>query len=413
MRQLWRGFATLLLVLTSCASENRPNRAKELETDSNSSPEAGSFLTADPIQMGLFDNDGLHPDTESPCGATALALEFRRPNFYFVLDGSGSMLDSIPRGSSLEDSQGNSITLATRFDALILAIEKVLAVVGHRVNFGATIFPGNDAACGPGEEVFALRAGDAVSYAVAGNYGPILKELLYGLHRHSPDGGTPVAATLTELLPVLMDRDEDSYVFLLTDGAPNCNSQVACDVSACLPNLESVLLTDATGNAISCESPVNCCDQQILGPESCLDEPGSRQSIQALRDVGVNTYVIGIPGSDNYADVLDSLAVAGGTARSSAPLYYRVDDATELSQTVSALGQALALSCRIELTEPPLNLDLVNVFFDGQVLDYDTDDGWRWQNDLQIELLGESCELWREGQVLQADIVAGCPSQLR
>lgn len=413
MRQFWRKAVGLLLCLASCGDQGRPGRAKSLQSGTDSASAPNSILAADPTQAGLIDVDTLHPATESPCGATAIALEFRRPDLYFVLDGSGSMLDSIPPGAGLRDNDGSAVLLSTRFDASIWAIEKVLAEVGHRVNFGASIFPGKDDTCGPGEEVFELQPGDAVSYAVGGIYGPILKELLFGLHRHSPSGATPVAATLTDLLPRLLQGGRDSHVFLLTDGAPNCNTQVACEASACLPNLQRAILTDSAGDSFSCESPLNCCGPELLGPESCLDEPGSRQAIAALTNAGVSTYVIGIPGSDDYADVLDSLAIAGGTARPQAPLYYRVADAAELSQTVSALGQALALSCTIELTEAPPETELVNVFFDGQVVEYDSDNGWRWQGELRLKLLGTSCDLWRGGQVLQADIVAGCPSVLR
>lgn len=413
MRQSWQCYAGGLLALLGCNSAERPGLALDAEGLDGLRSGRDSVVVTDPTKPVLTDGVPLHPDTQSPCGATAVALEFQRPDLYFVLDGSGSTDDSIPRGSNLVDRQGVSVSLHSRFDALIFAVERVLSEVGHRVNFGATIFPAEDTVCGPGEEIFPIRAGDVVSYAVGGTYGPVLSDLLFALHHHSPDGGTPVAATLTELLPRLANSQRSPYIFLLTDGAPNCNPEVPCNAEACVPNLEGTTLGSSIGTTISCESPVNCCSEDLLGPNSCLDEPGSAAAVRALADIGIQTYVIGIPGSNAYSDVLDSLAIAGGTARPSAPFYYKVADASELTATVSSLGKSIALSCTIELTELPPLPDLVNVFFDGQLVEYDPENGWNWQNDQRIELIGDSCELWQAGQVLQADIVAGCPSVIR
>jgi hypothetical protein len=136
-------------------------------------------------------------------------------------------------------------------------------------------------------------------------------------------------------------------------------------------------------------------------------------AVNALAQAGVRTFVIGIPGSDAYAGVLDQLALGGGMARSGSPSYYRVSDAAQLIDTVSRLGLGVALSCSIELEEPPPEPNLVNVFFDGKLVPADPDNGWTFLDAQTVQLLGSSCELLKTGEVLQADIVAGCPVVIR
>jgi hypothetical protein len=78
-------------------------------------------------------------------------------------------------------------------------------------------------------------------------------------------------------------------------------------------------------------------------------------------------------------------------------------------ETVSALGRQVALSCTIELTEPPPDPNLVNLFFDGELIAADPVDGWRFTDERTVNVVGAACELMQTGQVLQADIIAGCP----
>jgi hypothetical protein len=254
-----------------------------------------------------------------------------------------------------------------------------------------------------------LTAGDTVSFAVSGQIGPVLEGLMFSVYRRTPRGGTPVAAALRSILPTLSQRTTESYVFLLTDGGPNCNPQARCGPESCIPNIENATLSET----VSCQAPLNCCDGTYFGPDNCLDDGGSTAAVQALAELGVKTYVIGIPGSGAYADLLGRLAVAGGTAREGSTAYYGAQDADELVETVSTLGRSVSLSCTIELAEPPPDRRLVNLFFDGQVVPADETDGWIWLDERTVRVTGSSCALMETGQVLQADIVAGCPVIIR
>ena len=350
----------------------------------------------------LVDPEAPEPVLESPCGAATVALEFVRPNLYFTIDASGSMLEAIPAGTPNADVP---FPPGDRYGALALAIETLLRRIGHRVKYGARLFPSGDAQCDIGEEVMTLTNGDSVSFAVSGEVGPVLRELMFEIRRRTPRGATPVAQALSGTLGSVQNQAEDTYVFLVTDGAPNCNLTTSCSIDRCIPNIEHALLTEQ----FVCDDSVNCCEPGLYGPENCLDDAGSLAAVQDLAGQGVRTVVIGIPGSDAYSDLLDELALAGGLPRAGSPSYYRVNDAEELTTTLGALGLEVALSCTIELVEAPPDPTLVNVYFDRQLVPADPVDGWTFIAPQTVQIVGQSCSLMQAGQVLQADIVAGCP----
>jgi len=365
----------------------------------------------EPEPASLIDtpSEDLPPDLASPCGAATVALEFVRPNLYFAIDASGSMLEDIPRSDATVPAVGTAPLPSDRFGVLSAAIQGLLERVGHRVNYGATLFPSGEATCDAGEEILGLSQGDRVSSAVSGELGPVLRDLMFSIHRRTPRGGTPIALALRGLLPKLRGRGSETYLFLVTDGGPNCNLEANCGPESCIPNIEHVSLSEE----LRCEAPLNCCDPSLTGPQNCLDANASEAAVQALAAAGVRSFVIGIPGSEAYADLMDRLALAGGMARPESPNYYRVSDAEQLVATVGSLGLGVALSCGIELATPPPDPSLVNVYFDGQIVPADPIDGWAFTDTRTVQLLGNACELLKTGQVLQADIVAGCPVVIR
>jgi hypothetical protein len=390
---LWRA-AGLLFWLLGCGEPERP-------------PPIADPLPAETDPAFIADSL-LMPEAESPslCGAATVKLEFVRPDLYFAIDASGSMLETIPRAAGEGSSQFVTID---RYRSLAGAIQTLLSRVGHRVNYGATLFPTADQTCDAGEEVQALTPGDTVSFAVSGEMGPVLRHLMFSINRRTPRGGTPVAQALAGLLPKLRGRSSASYVFLLTDGGPNCDGVTGCGPESCIPNLEHVQFRED----LFCAPPINCCDPSIFGPENCLDGEHSNDAVRALAEAGIRTFVIGIPGSDAFAQVLDQLAESGGLARAGSPRYYRVTDAEELEATLGSLGLEVALGCTIELTKPATDPLLVNLFFDGQLVPADPVDGWTFLDESTVQVLGAACSLMQSGQVLQADIVAGCPVVIR
>jgi hypothetical protein len=392
----WRvGAALLWPLLLGCQEATRPAPI----ADPKPTPlEPGSLV--DPVPTPVA-------NTNSPCGAATVSLDFVRPNLYFAIDASGSMTDGIPRGEGTNYAIGS--VPANRYAALSRALQSLLSRVGHRVNYGATLFPTGEVSCDAGEEIHALGPGDDVSFAVSGEAGPVLRSFMFNVSRRTPQGGTPVAQALSALAQRLSGAGPDTYVFLLTDGGPNCNPRARCGIETCIPNIERVRVSDD----FTCNDEVNCCDDGLFGSDNCLDTDGSLTAVQALAEAGVRTFVIGMPGSEAYSSLLDQLALAGGVAQQDSPHYYRVADAETLSATVSALGVTLALGCDIELESAPPDPSLVNLFFDGQIIPSDPVDGWTLSNETTVQVLGAACDLLQTGQVLQADVVAGCPIVLR
>lgn len=315
------------------------------------------------------------------CSCTEVALLVDAPNLYFVLDRSGSMGDD-----------GKWTTVRT-------VVANVITRLGPRAQFGAMMFPGRDDDCTVGVEAMSLRPGDVP----AGTPGPVSKAFLQGTAIGAA-GGTPTAATLRALLPKLSALGKRTFAILATDGGPNCNGAASCAAAACLPNIESY-------GGCAPGGPPNCCDPMYYGPLQCLDEQPTVDAVTALATAGVQTYVIGVPGSGPYAGVLDALATAGGTARSASPKYYRVDstDTAALSTALSQIAAKISATCTYPLAKTPDDPSLVNVFVDDGPIANDPVDGWTLWGDV-VTLMGKTCARVLSGDALSVRVVEGCPT---
>jgi hypothetical protein len=307
------------------------------------------------------------------------------PNLYFVLDRSGSMVDS------------------NKWGQVKVALAALLTQLGPRVRFGATVFPdpSNMNGCGPGAEVFATRQGDFP----AGWEGPNTRALLTKLDSIGAAGGTPTAATLQAVLPIAQQLPGRTYVILATDGGPNCNPKAKCGFADCQPNIESE-------GACSPQGPVNCClGSGYGGASSCNDGEPTVEAAAAIAGAGIPVYVLGIPGSAPYAAVLDELAGAGGTARTGEPQYYAVDTADQaaLLAALKKIAATITGTCTLTLDAVPPDPGQINVFFDQSVLPQSGADGWTLDGST-VTILGSSCQKILNGDVLDVRVVAGCPT---
>jgi hypothetical protein len=388
------------LVLASCGKPERAPfaPAEALRGTRDAGAESG-VLHIPPPTLPAEDAPGV-------CGRTKVPIVVDRPNFYFIVDASGSM-------STLLDEPPVRGKIPSRYDAAQIAIYDLLITIGHRVAFGAAVFPAAGATeqdvcpVGEDEQVFPTQVGDPPSYAAKGNVGPVLTGLLRALAGRSPSGLTPTAATLAFLKSKLLALHGRTYAFLLTDGAPNCDKAASCTVATCTVNIEG-----------ACPEPpgTSCCDPRSgYDNRSCLDADPTTRAVADLHDNGIQTFVIGMPGTEAYASVLDDLAVAGGTARDSATKYYPVQNSTELTSTLEQIGLSVAISCDVTLGEVPSDQerDQVNVYFDQDVVPFDDKNGWTWTGDGSIRIVGSSCDLLQTGRVLEVQAVTGCPSITR
>jgi hypothetical protein len=239
----------------------------------------------------------------------------------------------------------------------------------------------------------------------------VLRDLQERLSDIDPKGATPTAATLESILPTLSELEGDTFVVLVTDGAPNCNLEGECSAAECTLNIEGLTV----GNR-ACDESYNCCDPENTGTNAgtyCTDGDASLGAVTALAEAGIMTYVIGMPGAAPYATLLDELAAAGGTARGAQTDYYAVGDADALREALHDIGTGIAISCSIDLEDPPDDPSRVNVYFDGTVVPGDDTDGWVWDGESRIEVRGEACDELRSGEIREARVVFGCDTVVR
>lgn len=370
------------VVLVACGSPSLPPVLGGTYGDDASASDAGASLVGDasPVIMDC----GVGPDG-GVCACADEPLAIDPPTLYFVLDRSGSM------------------TELNKWNTVRSVLETVALQLGGRAAFGAAVFPDPAAdGCSVGRQIFAPSVGDALNLVP----GPVDRALFYTLGHIAANGGTPTAATLKRLLPTLESNKGKTYVVLATDGGPNCDANTACSAAMCTLNIEGQNGCTPTGT--------DCCSPQAMtgSPQlACLDAQPTLDAVSAIAAAGIPVYVVGVPGSEPYANLLDQLATAGGTARPSEPLYYAVSSADEqaLFSAMSKIAAQITGSCTLTLDNAPPDPTLVNVFLDGSAISQSGPNGWTLSGNT-VTILGTSCQAIQSGDVLDVRVVAGCPT---
>jgi hypothetical protein len=340
---------------------------------------------------GLFNMDEEECTVpEGACGHEVRKIQFDGPNLYFVFDRSGSMADAATPGGVI-----------SRYSAVRSAAIEMVEKLGALINVGAAVFPGTSDSCAAGQEVMDIRPGDPKSKADD----PESTTTIFKAHTMgTPSGGTPISATLEGLVSTLSEADGETVVMLLTDGGPNCNGSISCGASECQPIVEG-----------TCPLGDNCCDPSYPGggPELCIDRTATVDAVAAIAELGIDVYVIGIPGSEIYEDVLDEMAVAGGTAKMDSPQYHQVTDLAGIGDVFASIA-ADAISCQLPLSDTPTEEDksFTNVYLDCELLPYDPVNGWGWLEDDTVWLHGEACDKLKSGDVAEVHIAIGCPTEV-
>jgi hypothetical protein len=325
-------------------------------------------------------------DAGGYCGNQIHQVVTDPPNLYFVFDVSGSM--AAPGGGGF-----------TKYELVEQGAVHMIENLGPLINVGAAIFPEGASSADPchvGAGVFPISPGDPISPTT----GPTTSGFIVATSV-TPAGGTPTAATLTALRPELLQVPGRTVVILATDGGPNCDAAISCAANQCTNNIEG-----------ACNSPgANCCAAGgAIGPAGCIDHDATVAAVTALASAGIPVYVIGVPGSELYASVLDDMAVAGGRPQAGTPQYYDVTDLTGLSQLFGTIAAAF-VSCDFTLEKAPPDQGHTNVYFDGTVVPADAVNGWIWIGPNKIELVGAACTKLKTGKVIDVQIVSGCPTQ--
>jgi hypothetical protein len=200
----------------------------------------------------------------------------------------------------------------------------------------------------------------------------------------SPGGATPTADTLSQaktVLDLLPASGGPKAVILATDGGPNCNSSL-------------------DGNTCRCASAPTDCQADSA---NCLDELNTIAAAAALNAAGYRVYVIGVPGSENFSDVLNAMANAGGTAQAGATAYYDATSSSSLSTALEDIVVRIS-SCTLALSNSASPAQLT-VDINGAPIAYDPSEtnGWDLVDPQTMQLYGAACTAVQNGNA-QIDV---------
>ncbi len=331
-------------------------------------------------------------DDEAACGTSPYGAARVPANVLVVLDKSGSMTE-VPDGFGSD-----------KWSSLKQSLSDALQSVEDEVSFGLHLFPYPDGCAMPSDGALTVEVGA----------GPkAVPNILQALDDVEPGGGTPTASALGQAFAYFTDgagKDLEGrkYVLLATDGGPICNEARSCGADQCVVNLEG-----------RChESFSNCCDPDEVGDEgagrNCLDDDETLMQVEALHAAGIETFVVGVPGSESFADSLNAFAIAGGRpVEGSTASYFVVDDVDVLSDVLHSITRELLTSCELRLESIPPDLDQLNVEVEGELIAQDGPDGWDLDTETDpptVVLKGATCERIETEGVEAIRVVYGCPT---
>lgn len=267
------------------------------------------------------------PNPSSQGSDVTESNDCRVPRVMFVVDASGSMLES------LDTVQGSP----TKWQALGTAVHEVLADHGNGAQFGLMAFPGTDAGCSPGSVLVDLgvRTSEPIDAEISQRVIP-------------PNAATPAGQTLmaASTYERLLDPSYDNYVIFISDGwqycslqgdgAPQCANSDDCETMG----LESC--SSCNSCQMGASSP-GCSGANADGCYCVRNWPVL--GVEALKSAGIKTYVVGF-GDKVDVKTLNQAAKAGGDPlpgcdpmSESASCYLKATSTTELSD---ALGKIMA-----------------------------------------------------------------------
>lgn len=424
----------VLLGFVGCGKDDDPGSS--VGSGNSGGPGAAGTTGGDPVLGGNLMGSGgnLSSDPAGPdgsmCGGTSLMASQRPVNLLIVIDKSGSM-STTPDGFDLN-----------KWTALRLGLDAAMDATQDSLNFGLELYPHDPDAAIPLDCAanVCCTMPSTFSDAILVPPAPGVEsypDITAVLDEVGPGGGTPTATALDFALDYFESDagqalEGKKVVLLATDGGPNCNADTNCDAEHCTANIDQGIPPDT-----------NMCSSDLQGPMLCIDDDATIAAAQALADAGVQTIVVGIPGTEAYTDVLDAVAEAGGAPNPVGDTrYYQVTTAggvSGLETTLREITQQLIRTCELALEETPPDPTLVNVEIDGELVPFlnlggatdagvrpadgggaATDagavdvphDGWVFDDSTSppsIVLQGEPCDSMLANGAESVEIVFGCP----
>jgi Mg-chelatase subunit ChlD len=336
------------------------------------------------------------------CGMTEITANSVPVHVLLVIDKSASMKTALATG--------------TRWTAVKSALSAALDNVKGSISFGLEFFPNG----GDSTQTCEVPSGDAAVVVPIGPGTTTVSAITTAFDMNQPAGATPTATALSRAYDYFItgggkSLTGDRFVLLATDGGPNCNPTLACTSAACTLNLDDP--NRKCGPPAPDGTPANCCDSKLPnGPSACLDDAATTDAIRRLATAGVRTFVVGIPGTEVYANSLDQIAIAGGAINPSAPPSYFAVNASGgvagLTEVFSTITSRLITTCNLQLQSTPPDRNKINVSVDGSLVPSGPD-GWALDTSTTpptIVLKGATCTKVQKNGANTVKVVYGCPT---
>lgn len=292
-----------------------------------------------------------------------------------VVDRSGSMNEAAPGYGT------------TRWLGVKEALVGVTEQLQDRVAFGLALFP----APGVEDTCSVIGSGDVVRVdpetATADAIAGVLDDF-----DTEPLGATPTATALVAARSWLRDHPSSRprAVLLATDGGPNCNAGLNPNTCRCTSS-EPGICADAAFS------------DPVLAAQLCLDDANAINAVRALANDDVATFIVGIPGVENFSDVLRRMAAAGGTLLPGTTGFYLARDRATLEGAIADIGRRVS-GCAVDI----VGLDVqaagrVDVSIDGVPVPRDVAgvDGWDTVDADTIIFYGAACAAYADGSTVR------------
>ncbi len=333
------------------------------------------------------------------CTSATAVGELVPANLLFLIDRSGSMNCNLPTdGQSTAECEAQPIPKidpnTTKWVLTRNALKQAISDLqtAPNVSAGLTMFPTDGTDCGVQQTPNILvQSLDATQNTALGNF----------LDTVTPKGSTPLAGATILSYAYLYDQLKQSnlpgnkFVVLLTDGFETCK-----------PEEIPKLLSEDVPNAYV--------------------------------QLGIRTFVIGVPGSEDGRALLSQIAFEGGTAKSTTcthnptpadvgdchfDMTTSVNFGQDLKDALAAISGA-ALACEIDVPAPPsgkqIDFDQIGVKLNGGDVTKDTSagcdqgaNGWQLTPDqTKILLCGSACDDAKKPNA-KLEVVLGCLTDIK
>lgn len=303
------------------------------------------------------EDDGAAPDGDN-CGSVLLGAQAQPGNVVVVFDQSDSMKNNF----NDPDAGASGPKWQVARDALAAALQPLAGTLRAGAIFFPTAPRPAGGTCGLVDPIgnappqIAIQDGAPFLAAWQAHFGSGWKTIL----------STPLKAALDEANAALADPfpfTGPRIVVVMTDGAPTC-------------------VTDPA---------------KILAP------------VQDMATRGIQTFVVGLPGSSKASTLLDAIAQAGGTTS-----YLSPADPAALAASLAQIAQGAVDPCTLALSPAAPDPGKVYLYVTdaatGVQHEVPMSDGWSVSADgATATLTGALCDAAKHGDFSEVQFVFGCP----